>query len=83
MARSTPCPCQVKKTTLHLRGTGLFCTRVQREFLNGKSVVISEEMPYDTNLLSHQFPQVESCIDSIQSVHNLYNGYCVQTPAIF
>ena len=76
-----PLPSQKNNTSFERNWTVLHSC--EREFLNGKSIVISEERFFDPNLFSHQFPQAEWCIDSIQSVCNLYNGYCVQAPAMF
>ena len=51
-----PLPSQKNNTSFERSWTVLHTC--ERKFLNGKSAVISEEMPFDTNLLSHQFPQV-------------------------
>ena len=52
-------PLQSQKNNTSFERNWTVLHSCEREFLNGKSIVISEERFFDPNLFSHQFPQAE------------------------
>lgn len=63
-----PLPSQKNNTSLVRNWTVLHA--FESKFLNGKSILVSEEIHFDTPLFSHPLTPVERRIDSIQSVYN-------------
>ena len=63
-----PLPSQKNNTSFARNWTVLHA--FERKFLNGQSILVSEEIHFDTHLFSHQLPPVERRIDSIQRVYN-------------